>query len=175
MRNSGCARITLYSAFAVLAVIVLVGAGAVYVARSIRVTATKGSRGDNVSIEVPGGRLDIRGHEKLDPAALGVPIYPDAQRSGEKGGATFEWSSEDGKEDKSTAIAAADYVTSDSADKVLAWYRDHLPNWVVTTDRSGNNAFFHLTKDGYKRMIAIREKSDGTHIGVAAIGEPASN
>jgi hypothetical protein len=32
-----------------------------------------------------------------------------------------------------------------------------------------------LREGGYKRIVAIRERHDGTHIGVASIGEPASN
>jgi hypothetical protein len=73
------------------------------------------------------------------------------------------------------AVAGGEYITSDSVDKVQAWYHEHLPNWVIVTDRNEQKAHFELNEGGYKRIIAIREKGDGTHIGVASFGEPASN
>jgi hypothetical protein len=161
---------------AALAVVVIGVACMVYLVRGIRVDTTRRSGGDDVSIHIPGGgQLEIRGHEKLDPEALGVPIYPDARRTDQKGGATFSWTSQDGQSDKALSIAAADYVTADSAAKVLEWYRSHLPDWTVATDHGRDDARFELSKDGFKRVIAIREKSDGTHIAVATFGKPASN
>jgi hypothetical protein len=72
-------------------------------------------------------------------------------------------------------VAGGEYITPDPVEKVRAWYHEHLPNWVVVSDRNGDNARFELNEGGYKRIVALRERSDGTHIGVATIGEPASN
>jgi hypothetical protein len=65
-------------------------------------------------------------------------------------------------------------VTSDSLDKVVDYYRNQLPNWVVVKERHGA-VRMELREGGYKRIIGIHERYDGTHIGVASIGEPASN
>jgi hypothetical protein len=165
----------LYVLLTLLTIVVLGIVGVGYVARSVKVATVHRANGDDVSIQTPGGQFRIRAHENLDPAALGVPMYPGAKHTKDGGGATFEWTSSDGKNDKSMAVAGGDYITSDAPDTVRAWYHDHLPNWVVVTDRHDKNARFELNDGGYKRIIAIREKSDGTHIGVATVGEPASN
>jgi hypothetical protein len=164
--------------YVVLTLVTIVALGVVavsYVARSVQVSTVRRANGNDVSIRTPGGQFSIRARENLDPAALGLPIYPDAKRTRDGGGATFEWTSTDGGNDKSMAVAGAEYTTADSVDQVRAWYRDRLPNWVVVTDRHGDNARFELNHGGYKRIVSIREKSDGTHIGVATVGEPASN
>jgi hypothetical protein len=54
------------------------------------------------------------------------------------------------------------------------YYRNQLPNWVVVKERHGA-VRMELREGGYKRIIGIHERYDGTHIGVASIGEPASN
>ena len=145
----------------------------IYVAHNVRVRPNR-SDGNDVSIDIPGGHFSIRGRDNLDPATLGVPIYPGATRVKKGGGATFEWTSSDGKEGKGFSVAGGDLFTRDSADKVLDYYRGQLPNWIVITDRDGSTRL-EFKDGGAKRIIAIREKSDGTHIGVATIGEPASN
>lgn len=168
-------RFGLYAVLTALTLVALAIVAVSYVANNFKVVTAHRGRGEDVAIETPAGRIDIRAHKNLDPATLGVPIYPDAKRSGNGGGASFEWTSSDGSRDTAMAVAGGEYVTSDSAEKVRAWYREHLPNWVVVTDRHDENAHFELNEGGYKRIIAIREKGDGTHIAVATAGEPASN
>ena len=72
------------------------------------------------------------------------------------------------------SFSGASLFTEDPSSKVLDYYRTHLPNWMIVSNRDGSN-HFELKKGGYKRMIAIQEKNDGTYIGVASIGDPASN
>jgi hypothetical protein len=175
LKDSRTGGAALYVLLTLLTIVVLGVMGVGYLVRSVKVATVHRPGGDDVSIQTPGGQINIRAHEHLDPAALGVPIYPGAKRSKDGGGATFEWTSRDGKNDKSMAVAGGEYITPDSPETVRAWYHDHLPNWVVVTDRHDDNARFELNDGGYKRIIAIREHSDGTHIGVATVGEPASN
>ena len=121
-----------------------------------------------------GGHLSIKAHEKMDPAAMGIPMYPGARRRGDSGDASFQWSSSDGKEDKGLSIAAGGMITQDSADKVLAWYKSQLPNWAVVVENDKLTRV-ELKEGGYKRFVAINDEHDGTHIAVASVGEPASN
>jgi hypothetical protein len=191
-------RFAWYSFLTLLTLVVLGVVGVAYLIHNVKVTKVHRASGDEVSLQTPFGDFHVRGND-ADPARLGAPIYPGAKRTkdhggagfkmtvaeGDKngadadmhfnGGATFEWTSADGSTDKALVVAGAEYLTPDSPEKVRAWYHDHLPNWVVSTDRHGDNARFELNGGGYKRLIAIREKSDGTHIGVASFGEPASN
>jgi hypothetical protein len=160
--------------FVGVSVVIVMLAGAYLIARTVRVNTTHRNRGDDVSIETPAGRMDIRAHEDLDPASIGLPIYPGATREKNSGAASFEWSSADGKDDKSVSVGAAALFTPDSSSKVLDWYRTQLPNWIVVTGHDGATRF-ELKEGGHKRIVAIRSRSDGTHIGVASVGEPASN
>ena len=160
--------------FIVVAGMVLAVGTAFYIANNVRVQTTHRNGGDDVSIDTPAGKVSIRAHEDLDPATIGLPIYPGATREKHSGVASFEWASADGKADRSVALAAAELFTQDSPSKVLAWYRTQLPNWLVVTDRDGSTRF-ELKEGGHKRIVGIREKNDGTHIGIASIGEPASN
>lgn len=57
---------------------------------------------------------------------------------------------------------------------MLDYYRTQLPNWMIINERAGA-VRLELREGGYKRIIGIRERHDGTHIGVASVGEPASN
>jgi len=165
----------MYVGLTLATVVVLVIVGAVYIGSNLKVSTVHRPGGDDVSIQLPGGQMSIRARENLDPAALGIPIYPDAKRMKESGGATFEWTSQDGKEDKALSVAGAHYVTNDTADQVVAWYKEHLPNWIVSTHSDGDRARFELSEGGFKRLVSVQENSDGTHIGVATIGRPASN
>jgi hypothetical protein len=160
--------------FTGFAVILLIMVGGLYIVRNVRVETMHRHGGDDVSIETPGGHFSIRAHEDLDPQAVGVPIYPGAKRLRDSGVATFQWTSADGKEEKGMAVAGASLFTEDPSYKVLDYYRKQLPNWMIVTDRDGSTRF-ELKNGGFKRLIAIQGKDGGTHIGVASIGEPASN
>lgn len=153
----------------------LVIAGGLYLARNVRVETAARNGGNYVSIDTPAGQLSIHAHDKPGSAATGVPLYPGAHSTRDSGGdAVVEWNSNNGKNDSGFSLTASEMVTSDSLDKVLDYYRNQLPNWVIVNERGGA-VRLELREGGYKRIIAIRERHDGTHIGVASVGEPASN
>ncbi|MDP9170611.1 MAG: hypothetical protein M3N54_08345, partial [Acidobacteriota bacterium] len=158
-----------------LGIVVLIVVAGVFVARNVRVMTSHRGSGDDVSIDIPGGHVNVRArHGGMNAASLGIPSYPGATQQHDGGGAAFEWISNDGKEDKGIAVSGAELFTTDSAAQVLRYYRTQLPGWIVVTERDGSTRF-EMAKNGYKRIVGIREKRDGTHIGVATIGEPASN
>lgn len=72
------------------------------------------------------------------------------------------------------SVAGATLFTTDSPARVEEFYRGQLPDWLVVTQRDGSTRFEHK-KGGVHQIVAIHTKSDGTHIGIAAIGQPASN
>lgn len=151
-------------------VIGLVVIAAVFIARDVRVTHSGGSGA--VDVETPFGSLRVRGHDNAALARTGLPVYPGAEVSDERGKSAtieFDW----GGDHKDFAVAAADYTTSDPIEKVAEFYRDKLPGCVVK-DRRGA-IHMELNESGYKRIVAIRRKRGRTHIGVASVGQPAAN
>jgi len=144
--------------------------GGIVVTKNIRIHTDHHS----LAVETPGGRLDIRTHETMDPALVGIPIYPGATRTPDSGGgANIEWNSADGGGD-SLYVMAGEYRTHDSARDVLDFYRRQLPSLIVVKER-GHDTDLEYRKGGIRRIIAIREKHDGTRIGVATIGGRESN
>ncbi len=148
---------------------------AIFVAHSVRVTTTAHNGGDDVSVETPFGQLNVRAHEKAGTAVKDVPLYPGARSVRDNGGdAVIQWTSNHDGSSAGVSVSGSQMVTSDSVDKVVSWYRTQLPSWIVSQSRM-HGVKFELQEGGYKRIIGIHEESDGTHIGVATIGEPASN
>ena len=145
--------------------------GTVYVMRNVHVSEGVG-RGD-VAIDIPGGRFEIHAKEKIDPASLGVPVYPGAVWTKDSGGASFEWVADNENDSKAFSVAGGKYVTPDSTQKVLDYYREQLPAWIVVTRK--DHTEFELKEGGYRRIVAIMEKHGETQIGVASIGKPAAN
>jgi hypothetical protein len=143
----------------------------VYVIRNVRVN--EGSRQGDVSIDIPGGRFEIHGKEKIDPSTLGIPVYPGAIWTKDSGGASFEWVADNDNDSKGFSVAGGKYVTSDNVDKVVDYYKQQLPSWIVV--HRHNQTEFKLSEHGYQRIVAISEKNGETHIGVAAVGKPESN
>jgi hypothetical protein len=157
----------------VIVVCVLTFTG-IYVARSIRVSTHDRRDGSDVSIDLPGGHFALHAHDKAGPVVAGIPSYPGARMRDDSGGnAVFEWSSNRDGKDKGFAVSAQDMITGDSVQQVADFYRRQLPNWLVTKD--GHEVHMELNDGGYKRIVSIEAKHDGTHIGVASFGQPAAN
>jgi len=156
----------------VIVVCVLTFTG-IYVARSIKVSTHERRDGSDVSIDLPGGHFSVHAHDKTG-AVAGIPSYPGARMRDDSGGnAVVEWSSNLNGTDKGFAVSAQDMITGDSVQQVADFYRKELPNWLVTKD--GHQFQMELRDGGYKRIISIEAKHDGTHIGVASFGQAAAN
>lgn len=157
---------------AALAVLGVFMAG-IYFAENIHVEKSKGAHGETVKIDTPIGSMRVKAHEKLDPKLIGVPVYPGAIREDEHGGgASFEFDSD--STHKEFTVMGAEYSTDDSIDKVKEFYHRELPHWMISKSRHGNLQM-EFTEDGYKRIVSIHEQDGKTRIGLASVGEPASN
>jgi hypothetical protein len=80
-----------------------------------------------IVVETDSGRYGV-GAEKLDPKQLGVAIYPGAKVDKSEDDSSDASLSLDWGED-STRLYLQNYITSDSADKVLAFYRKQLSKY----------------------------------------------
>jgi hypothetical protein len=142
------------------------------VLKNVRVRTNDGVSGRDVSIDTPGGRLNIRARDHMNPALTGVPIYPGASRTND-GGANIEWSSKDG-EDKNLFVVGGEYRTKDSASQVVEFYRRQLPSLMIVHENDRSTRL-EYKEGGIRRIISVNEKWGETRIGIASIGGRESN
>jgi len=149
----------------------LIGVTAFLLFRNVHVY-TRGFEPDRISIDTPAGSLDIARHSGFDASQAGVPVYPGAHPRNSGGSAVVEWTSRNGKEDKGFSVS--EFVSPDPFDKVVEYYRGKLPDWSFEREHDGSVKFELDERDG-KHFIGIERKDDGTHIGLASVGDPAAN
>ncbi len=145
----------------------------IYIARNVEVETTDTGRGRDIRVRTPAGSLNIRAREHLDPASIGVPIYPSADRV-RQSGKSAEIDLDLGGEHNELSIRAGEFTTSDSPEKVTKFYRERLPHWIVNHGSHGKMEM-HYSENGYKRIVAIHRKDGETRIAIASIGEGAVN
>ena len=145
----------------------------VVITRTIHIRSVDYEKGTDVAIDTPGGRLNIRAHDHMSPAINGVPIYPGAYRA-DDGGANIEWTSSDGNSDKNLYIIGGEFRTTDSVQQVVEFYRRQLPSLMIVSRRN-ESARLDYKDGGLQRIISIEERHGETRIGVASIGDRASN
>jgi hypothetical protein len=153
-----------------LTVAALVSTG-LYVAHNIRMTARTG-RGE-ATVETPFGDVHVRESAAFDPKRMGLPVYPGAVRRRDRhklASVHLDF----GDKHKEFSVAAAEYRTYDSLDKVVEFYHHELPHWMFSHERHGGMQL-ELTEGGYRKMIAIYDDEGETRIALASVGEPASN
>jgi hypothetical protein len=170
-RRGGILSGLLLSLFVILCLCVAAG---VYIARNTHVISTAHGHGDDVSIETPAGRLDVRAHSRFEAAASGIPEYPGASRQNDSGGVVLQTTPNDGSEGKDLAVSTESLETPDPVERVAAWYRERLPGWKVGKD---NEKAFELEQgEGkHRRIVALEDKHGYTKITLVSLGEPAAN
>ena len=139
--------------FVLLGVIVagVIGIGVYKVARSVQ----KDSSG-NVSISTPGGTITANQSAKISAADLGIDPYP---------GATTGEGSMNMKTPNGSMVTAV-YISSDPADKIVAFYKEKLGDQasIVQTsngtvlsagEKDKNNIVVTITPEGNTSKIAI--------------------
>jgi hypothetical protein len=159
-----------------LGAIVVAVAGALYVANHIRITSKDGAVRKDISLELPGGQFDFHAAKDDGDAPFpGFPVYPGAERQ-KQANVSFNWTSSDGHtSDKSLSVRGGEYISGDSAATVFAWYRERLPKWEEQHHESRDEFSIETESGGLKRVISVRAKADGTHIGAATFGKPEAN
>jgi len=144
-----------------------------YVAHNVRVEHTRNGSDETVLLDTPVGSMKVRPHQRLDPKAVGIPIYPGAVREDrDTNAASFEFDFD--SRHKEFSVLGAEYTTSDSIDRVRNFYHQELPHWMISKSRHGRFQM-EYTEDGYKRFVVLSERHGRTRIGLASVGEPASN
>lgn len=104
------------------------------------VTSHKNGKNDNVDIGTPFGSMSVKTNDNVNSSSIGLSIYPGATPIKDDG-------------DKSDAadvnmsfgsfrlgVKAASYQTSDSEEKVLAFYRKDMAHYGSIIECRGNSA-----------------------------------
>jgi hypothetical protein len=157
----------------VCAVLVVLGlVVGLYFARHVRIKESA----KQVSISSPVG--DLKVHETEGADATGLPVYPDATAA--KGGATVEF--QPAGEEAGTRIVAAEYLTSDSLEKVEAWYAKQLgPEFTLEKHGHGRriagwntgdaDAAFVDDQPDRTRVVAIKSSEEGLKITLVRVSK----
>ncbi|HEY2857181.1 MAG TPA: zinc ribbon domain-containing protein [Terracidiphilus sp.] len=117
------------------------------VAHSVKLS----SNGDKVSINVPGGgTFSANTSEKFTAADLGVDIYPGATAG--KAGARMSTNA--------GSWITAVYVTPDSQDKVLSFYKDKLGSDASFMESSGGDVI--TLKKGEQEAVVVTITSNSS-------------
>ncbi len=143
-----------------------------YFAHHLRVK----EEGNRVAISTPAGEITVRHDEQANPT--GLPVYPGA--TAVKAGATVDI--EPAEEEEAAHIAAASYFTSDSLEKVQAWYmarlgpeftlrkRGHLGTILGWHAHDADAAFVAQTED-QARVVALKRSGGEVKITLVRAGK----
>lgn len=146
---------------AVLLTAAIAGCSSHKVVSSNGTTVTTNGAGDNqtVTVQASGGTITA-GKNAVDPATIGLPVYP--------GATTAEGGSVSGSTQEGTG-ALITLKTTDSFDKVYAYYKAHMPadsQTMESTSGGSSVASFVEGKssDKVQKSVTITSSSDGTQI-----------
>lgn len=134
--------------FVVLAILVVGAIGYIgwRVSRSIHVNPTTGE----TTITTPGGTMSANTSEKFTASDLGTDIYPGAQPA--KGGMRMTL--------PTGLVVAANFLTSDPQDQVVAFYKSKLGS-QATSMEFGGNAIVTLKKGNQEQVtVTIAQQAN---------------
>ena len=164
----------------VLALIVLVSGIAVwtglrFLSHNLRLQVEeRGGRNKEVSINTPVGSIEV--HHDVNEDNLGLPIYPGATRVKDKDSAavTLGFGGE-----ANVQVLAAKFETSDSLEKVKAFYKEHLGTEVTkfTDHGSDGKTTFEIKTHELEKVVALEGGGSRTLIKLVRVsfGKNESN
>jgi len=128
-------------------------------ANGTTVTTSGTGEDQTVTVKASGGSI-IAGKNAVDPAKIGLPVYP--------GAATDESGSISGTSAQGGS-ALVSLKTSDSFDKVYGWYKAHMPaNAQTMQSTSGGTSVGSFVEgtssDKEQKSVTITSSSEGTTI-----------
>ena len=154
-------------ALLVLALIVLVSGIAVwtglkFLSHDLRLQVKERGGGQKeVSINTPVGSIEV--HHDVNQDSLGLPIYPGATQVKDKDSAAVDLGF--GGE-QSVRVLAARFETSDSFERVKAFYKEHLGSEVTkfTDQGSEGKTTFEIKTHNPEKVVALEGAGSRTLI-----------
>ena len=167
-------------ALLVLALIILVSGialwtGLRFLSQNLRMRVEeRGGGNKEVSINAPVGSIQV--HHDVNEDSLGLPIYPGATRVKDKDSAAVNLGF--GGE-ASVQVLAAKFETSDSLERVKAFYKEHLRTEVTkfTDHDSDGKTTFEIKAHNLEKVVALEGAGSGTLIKLVRVsfGKNESN
>ena len=150
-----------------LALIIVGGAVGVWIGlrvltNAVHVNVDQASGGDkNLTIKTPLGSLEV--NQGVNEASLGLPIYPGAIAIKEDATATVNLNIADQAKFR---ILAGKFETSDSLDKVVAFYHDRLGSEVTSFKEKNEEGetVFEIKHDKEDKVVALKNANSKTTI-----------
>ncbi|MGH9378293.1 MAG: hypothetical protein ACRD1I_05785 [Terriglobia bacterium] len=126
-----------------------------------------------VSIKTPVGSIDVNQGQQTDPALLGLPVYPGAQRAVDKDSAQVNM---DFPGQQTVGMATAKFQTPDAIERVAAYYRNQLSGQIskTTTEHYGQKIVFEIKRDYMEKVVALKTSGDGTEITLVRVRHGAA-
>jgi len=132
-----------------------------HIARSAHVT----QNGHHVKVETPFGNVETSNNPEQTARDLGIDIYPGAQVQ-KNGAATATFGA--------MRTVSANFETSDSPDKVCAFYKSKFPNPMVTT--SDQNRCTIISNDKQNTVtITVEVSGDHTKLQITSVTKKGSS
>ena len=125
--------------------------------------------GKSVRVETPGGSLKVQG--EASEAELHLPFYPGSRRHQDLAATLLLELPATG----AFQVAAAEFDTDDSWEKVAAWYRQRLGAEAQEKKMGGELRFLLQSDSGRRRVVVLKKLPNGTRIGMAHITEAETN
>jgi hypothetical protein len=167
-------------ALLLLALIVVLGVAGVMVgvhvlSSAVHVNVDQADSGKkSVSIKTPLGSLEV--NHGVDEARLGLPIYPGATAIKETDSGTVNI---DIANEAKVRLLAGKFETTDSLDKVVAFYHDRLGDQVTSFKEKNEEGktVFEIKHDKQTKVVALKNSGDKTVIELVRVseGKPEAN
>lgn len=146
---------------AILLIVTIAGCTSHKVTEANGTSVTTSGTGENqtVTVQASGGSI-IAGKNVVDPAKVGLPVYPGATAD-QTGAMSATGAQESG--------ALVSLKTSDSFDKVYGWYKSHMPANAQTMESTSGGtsvgSFVEATSsEKEQKSVTITSSSQGTTI-----------
>lgn len=161
-------------ALLVLALIVVCAVGAlIYGVRIISQNVSVSRNGDHqVSVKTPVGNFGVSQGAEADPALIGLPLYPGAQRMhDDSANVQMDFPGGNNNQGVAVGVLAAKFSTSDPLDKVADYYRNQLGGEITKTtrDNGGEKITFEIKRQNLEKIVALKNTVSGTEIALVRV------
>jgi hypothetical protein len=134
------------------------------ISRAVSVREHRTAAGsEQVTIRTPVGNLEVNQRAQVDPALIGLPVYPGARRVLGKDSTRMNL---DLPGRQAVDLATAQFETPDPIERVESYYREQLKGQITktTTGEFGQKVIFEIKRDRMERVVSLKTSGSGTAI-----------